>query len=156
MPWQKPAPSDVWRAVDVYLQHAYAGAQPPAAVRARLDKLRAAGDEHFFDSDLLERDVKESPTKLSLRLGNRAYPHMKLVIESSPDGAAHFFRADTHDRHCCPAPDSKEYAMFCELMEANRKAADEIEHAWADAGLPTFKEFLRQDLERRRSKSSLR
>ena len=58
MPWQKPAPSDVWRAVDVYLQHAYAGSQPPAAVRARLDKLRAAGDEHLFDSELLERNVK--------------------------------------------------------------------------------------------------
>ena len=46
--------------------------------------------------------------------------------------------------------------MFCQLMEANRKSADAIEHAWTDAGLPTFKEYLRQDLARRLSKSSLR
>ena len=154
--WPMPAPSDLWRAVELYLKHAYPGSAPPAAVRARLDKLRAGGDDELFESELFERDVKDEPTKLSLRLGNKTYPHMKLVIERSPDGAGHLLRADTHDRHCCPAPESKEYAMFCQLMEANRKSADAVEHAWTGAGLPTFKEYLRQDLARRLSKSSLR
>jgi hypothetical protein len=156
MSWPTPSASDIWRAIDLYLARAYPGATPPAAVCARIDKLRALPQDQLLASELFERDVKDDPTKFSLRLGNKTYPHMKLVIERSPDGAGYLLRADTHDRHCCPAPESKEYAIFCQLMESNRAIADDVEHAWVDAGLPTFKEYLRQDLARRRSKSSLR
>jgi hypothetical protein len=74
---------------------------------------------------------------------------MKLVIERSPDGAGHLFRADTHDRHIRPAPGSREEAAFRELMEFNQRLAQTIETAWEQRGLRTFKAFLREDLERR-------
>src|SRR5688500_15069207 len=150
MSWEKPSPAQVWRAIETYLAVAYGRAAPPAAVRTRLDALRSADEATFYDNASLERDAKEQPAaKYALRLGNPVYPHMKLVIEPSPDGRSHLFRADTHDQHVRPAPESKEHAMFCQLMDANQKFAQAIDDGWAKAGVPTFKEYLRRDLERR-------
>jgi hypothetical protein len=150
MEWQKPSLHEVWRAIDVYVQHAYAKTGPSTTVKSRLETLRKAHDGNFYDSPLLERDATQSPPqKFSLRLGNHFYPHMKLVIEPTPDRSGHMFRADTHDKHIRPSPNSKEYAMFTELMENNQKLSESIEAAWDQSGLPTFKRFLREDLARR-------
>ena len=145
----------------------------PSAVRARLETLRSTPDPAFYDCPVLERgpapsaaaggggagtrpaaagqEGEDGPSRYALRLGNRAYPHMKLVIERSPDGRAYLLRADTHDTHITPKPGSREYAAFQELAAANRTAADGIEAAWEAQGLPTFKKYLRDDLERRRA-----
>lgn len=144
-----PHPKQVWTAIDAYLRCAYGEAKTPAAVQKRLESLRAAGENgEFFASSAFERDT--NLRKFSLRLGNRFYPHMKLSIDERPDQEGFLFRADTHDRHICPAAASKEYDAFRELMEKNQQVAQSIEAAWNDGGLPTFKTYLKQDLERRR------
>jgi hypothetical protein len=81
---------------------------------------------------------------------------MKMAIEPAPDGRTFLFRADTHDQHVRPAPESKEYAMFCELMKMNQQMASAIETAWSAAGVPTFKDYLRHDLESRRTAAGYR
>ena len=139
----------VWRAVDVYLSVAYEGGAAPGAVQARLQKLRPLESSAFYASDVLERDPSATPVRWRLRLGNTLYPHMKLVIEPRPDGAGYLFRADAHDRHCCPPPESREHGAFCQLMDANRDFAERIEHAWGEAGIATFKSYLHEDLARR-------
>lgn len=163
MGWHKPDPPLVWRAIATYLSLAFDGppnahdvpAATPAAVRSRLERLRVAPAADFFASPAFERDpITPEPVKFSLRLGNRTYPHMKLVIDRAPDGSGFLFRADTHDGHCRPAPESRDYPMFCELMEANRELADRIEAAWAAQGIPTFKSFLRDDLARRKAQQA--
>jgi hypothetical protein len=182
MVWQRPSPRVVWKAIHIYLGHAYDGpttaameesmpddrdpyglsglpGHTPSAVRARLETLRSTPDETFYDSPVLERgptapkekDPKALPTKYSLRLGNRSYPHMKLVIDRAPDGQTYLLRADTHDAHIQPKPGSRDYAAFQELSRINHALAEQIETAWEAAGLPTFKKFLREDLERRRA-----
>ena len=145
-----PHPQQVWIAIDAYLRCAYDGAAPPKAVQSRLETLRKATENgDFYKSDVFERDSSQAPKKFSLRLGNRFYPHMKLSIDKRPDQSGFLFRADTHDRHICPTPASKEYARFRELMEMNQKLAQSIEAAWGEGGLPTFKTYLKQDLQRR-------
>jgi hypothetical protein len=159
MGWRKPEPSAVWQAVSSYLAAAYEGptgphdlpAGTPSAVRARLDSLRLVAHTDFYDSSVFERDLPGQPTKFSLRLGNKHYPHMKLAILRSPDGRGHLFQADTHDAHCRPAPGSRDYEVFIALMDKNREVAEHIESAWEAKGLPTFKGFLREDLARRRN-----
>jgi hypothetical protein len=148
MSWAKPVVSQVWRAIDVWIASAYGG-KPPTAIRDRVETLRNMPPAEFYDSTSLERDDAKTPSRYSLRLGSRMYPHMKLVIERSPDGKDHLFRADTHDRHIRPAPDSREYKAFSELMAANQKLAEQIEAQWETAGLRTFKQYLRDDLARR-------
>ena len=155
MSWPKPDPSAVWKAIEAYLARAYSGGKPPSAIEQRLLTLRSTTGEEFFSSPVFERDdAKPEPTRYSLRLGNRAYPHMKLVIERSPDGRMHLFRADTHDRHIRPKPDSREYAAFTELMKTNQTLAEQIEGDWAERGLNTFKSYLRRDLAARQQHSS--
>jgi hypothetical protein len=97
------------------------------------------------------RDNRDGPARYALRLGNRHYPHMKLVIDRAPDGRSYLLRADTHDAHCQPRPGSRESASFAELARQNRAVAEAIEARWEAVGLPTFKKFLRDDLERRKA-----
>jgi hypothetical protein len=159
--WCKPAIEEVFRAVEVYLQTAYAGGKPPTAVMQRLETLRNTPAEGFFECPVFERDAANKsasavssapnalPTRYAIRLGNKVYPHMKIVIEPAPHGGGHLFRADTHDRHIRPSPESREYKAFCELMEHNQSVAEAIETEWARSGLPTFRQFLRADLANR-------
>lgn len=148
--WQRPTAGDLEQALQLYIEHAYVGAAPPTAVRQRTDAVRAAGDAPF-DCPAMEREAGDDPARFNLRLGNRFYPHMKLVVERSPEGRSHLFRADTHDRHIQPPPGSKEADAFRELMAKNLSVANAIEAAWEAAGLPTFKQYLREDLARRKS-----
>ncbi len=134
----------------MYLAVAYEKSSAPAMIQSRIDPLRGADDEGFYEANCFEREQRRrADAKLSLRLGNHFYPHMKLLIEPTPDGSGYMFRADTHDKHIRPSPGSKEYAGFCELMDHNRKLSEAIESAWEKAGLLTFKKYLRQDLARR-------
>jgi hypothetical protein len=173
MAWHKPDPPVVWRAIAAYLAFAYdgpaaAGGLPtgtPSAVRARLDSLRRTDTSDFYNSSVFERDTtttgaagstaaaagSSGPARYALRLGNKHYPHMKLVIERAPAGQGHLFRADTHDAHVRPAPGTRDYHIFCQLMEKNRETAEKIEADWEAAGIPTFKSYLRDDLARRKA-----
>ena len=146
----KLPPDLLHRAAEIYVAHAYP-AGPPASVRGKLETLRSLGEGELLSSPLFERDKRLGASKVCVRLGNRFYPHMKLTIEVSPDGSKYLFRADTHDRHCAPAPGSRECEAFAQLMQKNQAIAQEIEAAWAEAGVPTFKTYLRDDLVRRRA-----
>jgi len=143
-----PEPAVVWKAIDAYLEVAFGGA-PPSAVRSRLETLRALDEKAFYESTVFERAGEGAAARMLLRLGNHFYPHMKLAIERRPDKRGYLFRADTHDAHCCPAESSREYGSFRQLMEMNRTVAHEIEANWEKKGVPTFKQFLREDLNRR-------
>ena len=123
-------------------------ATPPLTVQSTLAVMRSwAGP--FYKNRPLVPDLHNPPTCYTLRLGNRFYPHMKLVLQLSPDDRMWLFRADSHDKHVCPPPQAPEYQAFCKLMQDNQELVSRIETAWADQGLPTFKTYLREDLARR-------
>src|SRR5687767_13693724 len=148
MPWSRPDFPTLIKAIELYLQFAYPSATPPHAVRGRLETLRAS-ESNLYDSPAWERDTNNPPARYALRLGNASYPHMKLVIEPSPDQIGYLMRSDTHDKHITVAPGSREHAAFAQLMHRNHEIATAIEQAWTAAGILTFKEYLRQDLARR-------
>ena len=147
----KPDPAVVTQAIELYVREAY-GAEIPASVRMQLSTLKSwKGD--FFRSPIIAPDYNNPPRRYTVRLGNRYYPHMKLAVELGPDEKTFLFKADTHDRHCCPGPSDPEYNPFLKLMENNQKVADAVETAWASAGIPTFKSYLRDDLARRQAEA---
>ena len=141
MSWQRPSPSEVWQAIEAYLAVAYEGAPPPA-VAERLSLLRAASDSAFYECEAFER----AEGRFALRLGNRFYAHMKLVVETLPDGAP-YFRADTHDRHVLELVGSGD-PRLTELTERNQAIARAVEQAWSGLGLPTPREHWREKLAR--------
>jgi hypothetical protein len=146
-----PSPADVMHAVDVYMRLAY-GEQIPLTIRSLLGVLRSWKGE-FFRSPAIAADKEDPYRRLTIRLGNRQYPHMKLAMERSPDASTYLFRADTHDGHWLPPPEDPEYEPFRLVMEENQKIAQSIEAAWAQEGLPTFKTYLRDDLARRQAEA---
>jgi hypothetical protein len=142
-----PQSSQVWQAIDTYLRIAYPGTDKlPASVQGKLDVLRSACGA-LLKAPAFETD-EANPGKYSLRLGNRIFPHMKLVIDCRSAGGC-FYRADAHDAHCRPRDASPEMKAYQALIEQNHAISSAIETAWATEGLPTFKTFLRQDLSRR-------
>jgi hypothetical protein len=148
--WNKPGRDEVNKAINAYVAIAYGGLPLPKAVRQRVDALATAvDDDGLYDLAIFEVDKAQPVTRYAIRLGNRSYPHMKLVIESAPDGRSHLFRADTHDQHVRPQPGTRDAEAFTRLMGENQLIAEQIELAWEQAGLPTFKTYLRQDLARR-------
>ena len=145
----KPDQAQVLKAIDVYMPLAYGSDTPPVTVRSLIATLNGfAGD--FFSAPVFAKDPHVPPTRYSLRLGNSFYPHMKLVFQLSPNDEVFLFKADTHDKHCCPPERSAEHAAFMELMGKNQKLSERIEAAWGESGLPTFKTYLRDDLARRK------
>ncbi len=152
-----PDRTQILRAIDLFVEYAYAdGAQPGKSMQSGLADLRGRTDDaSFFASPLFLRPTKDTPVaSYTLRLGNRFYPHMKLVIQPSPDGTEMMYRADTHDRHLCPATGHPEYQAFMELRARNQQVAEAIEAAWAVAGICTFKTYLQNDLRRRRERQA--
>ena len=147
----KPDAAVVRRAIEIYVRTAYPEG-PPFAVRSMLAAQEGwAGD--FFESPTFVKDQGKPPTRYTMRLGNRAYPHMKLVCELGPDHQSFLLKADSHVGHFCPPPSNPEHAAFRKLMETNQQIVSEIESAWAGAGIPTFKTFLKDDLARRRQEA---
>jgi hypothetical protein len=127
--WERPPPADVWRSIEAYLALAYDDGPPPGPVLERLSRLRATPGTMFYACEAFER----LDDGFALRLGNRFYAHMKLVVEPSSAGVAHF-RVDTHDRHFldlvgAPGPG------LVELMDRNLAIARSIDEAWSALGL---------------------
>jgi hypothetical protein len=139
------------RAIDTYVRIAYPDG-PPVTVRSMLATQRGWKGK-FQDTPTFVKDRLVDPTKFQMRLGNAHYPHMKLTCELSPDGKQFLFKADAHDAHCCPPAGTPEHQEFRKLMEQNQQTVTAIENAWAAEGIPTFKSYLKEDLERRRAKS---
>jgi hypothetical protein len=136
-----PEPAETWRAIDLYLGLAH-DRNLPGAVAERLVRLRATPEEAFYACGAFERTGE----RLALRLGNRFYPHMKLVLEPSPDGPC-VFRVDTHDRHFLDLVGAAEPAL-AELIDRNAAIARAIEDGWSAAGLRTTREHWRDALAR--------
>ena len=148
----KPDAALVQRAIDVYVRNAYPDG-PPVAVRSMLATERSwAG--HLTDAPVFIKDDQKNTAKYSMRLGNAAYPHMKLVIERGPDGESWLFRADAHDAHCCPPAGSPEHEAFRQLMKSNQDVITRVEQGWAAEGVPTMKTYLQADLARRQKQQA--
>ncbi len=59
------------QAIEVYVGVAYDAALP-SAVRSRIETLKSLAPAEFFQSPIFERDAPIHPTRLAMRLGNRA------------------------------------------------------------------------------------
>ena len=154
MPDDRPDPTQVWKAIDLYMSDAYPSQEPPPTVRSLIALLRAWVGPLLNAPPFVKGGDAQRP-KFSLRLGNHVYPHMKFVVEPGPNNGRYLFKADTHDRHVCPPQDSPEFADFRKLMDENQRLSERIENDWAEQGLPTFKSLLREDLARRQQQASV-
>lgn len=148
------------RAMEMYLAAAYpaGGGGVPAAVAERVTAFTGLGAGEV-PVGMLEQSVAEAAESWALRLGQPLYPHMKLVVDPVPGaggtgggcrGYDFLLRVDAHDRHLHAPPSSPDAAWLAGIRASNKALVDKIEGDWAAAGLPTFKEYLRNQLEARK------
>jgi hypothetical protein len=88
----------------------------------------------------------------ALRLGQPRYNHMKLMVEPTPGGTGFLYRADAHDSYLHAPPGSPDAAPLAALRANNKEITEAIEAAWTAAGLPTFRAYLRTELEKRKAR----
>lgn len=140
------------RAVDLYLGVAYPNGAP-AGVKERVKGLEGLGDEEAVPEGLFEVTSGGGDKKsYALRLGQPIYPHMKLMVEACPGGGdGYVLRADAHDSHLHAPEGSPDAGPLAMLRASNKEITEKIEARWAEAGLPTFREYLRKEVERRRA-----
>lgn len=74
--------------------------------------------------------------RYSLRLGNRNYPFMKLVLQEHLLPGEYFFAVDTHDQMEIK-PDYPDYEQWSAVRRFNRELKRQIEQALAQAGIDT-------------------
>lgn len=138
------------QAARLYLAEAYGDAPLPAAVRERLQWPPGETLEDLAAGPPFERTPADAPLRacqrIRLRLGNRNYPHMKLGVDRIPDTDAWVLVADCHDKKLVTVVQESERGALESLMKYNADAKTRIERRWAEAGLPTFENYVRTRL----------
>jgi len=119
-------------ATDLYLKDAYPQGPPPQILK-KVEALHLINDTR----ELLDWDGFEfENNRYSLRLGNNAYPHMKLVFVVQGD--CHLFYVDAHDSHFTIAPSTPGFEGLLALRNANKSLKKTIEAHWLQSDLPVF------------------
>lgn len=153
------------QAIESYLKIAYPTGNIPEMVRERIGKVMILPAGSTVPESCFEVTESGGHKIYALRLGQPSYPHMKLIVEECPtcrdrSGTDHtepvpvLFRADAHDSHLQVPSNSPDAAPLAALRAINKQMTEAIEAAWVTQGLPTFQEFLRQELARRKGNAS--
>lgn len=127
----------VRRAIDIYLEHAYAAGCGKTRPAVKPAIAAAATTEELLGSFDKDHTSRPSAPRYTYQLGNARYPYMKLVLEEYLVEGEYFFIADTHD-DLEVLPSNPQYEGWLELKRANRSFKTEIERAWRVAGVPTL------------------
>jgi len=160
-------------AVRLYLEEAYGASPVSPEVRKRLawgdgesladlaagpgpnsnPNPNGAGGAGVAGAPGFERTPTDAPPRecqhLRLRLGNRAYPHMKLAVDRIPETDDWVLAVDCHDRHILASVPPDQRGALEALFRENAALKTRIERRWTEAGLPTFENYIRGRLRKR-------
>jgi CheY-like chemotaxis protein len=131
------SPELVSRAIALYQQIAYGTTGRPR--RAMVDVPEAGTAEsllRLFQKEVVETVPGYPCHRYSLRLGNRNYPFMKLLLQEHLVVGEFYFAVDTHDQMEI-GPDFPDYDAWMVLRRFNHELKIEIEAGFQQAGLDT-------------------
>lgn len=135
---QNLLPETVRQAIALYQEIAYGTASRPRrpAEAAAMDGADLEGVLAAFTKETFEPVPGRPCVRYSLRLGNRNYPFMKLVLQEHLLAGEFFFAVDTHDQMEIK-PDLPDYEAWMAVRRFNRDLKTRIEQAFDDRGLDT-------------------
>jgi len=123
----------VERAVSIYQDLAYGSVAP---------KRKAAGGDGgngplgLFHREQVECVPGHECQRFSMRLGNRNYPFMKLLLQEHLIAGEFFFAVDTHDQMEI-GPEFPDYEQWMAVRKFNGELKRRIEDSFEQAGLDT-------------------
>ena len=126
----------VQKAIAVYQDLAYGTGGRP---RRPVEPPTGGGVESLlamFQKEQVESIPGYPCHRYSLRLGNRNYPFMKLMLQEHLVAGEFFFAVDTHDQMEIK-PDYPDYEQWTAVRRFNRELKRQIEQGFATAGLDT-------------------
>ncbi|MCA8951885.1 MAG: response regulator [Planctomycetes bacterium] len=130
-------PGLLQRAIAIYQDLAYGktarGPRAPVELPAGTDPDALLG---VFQKEVVETVPGFPCHRYSLRLGNRNYPFMKLLLQEHLVVGEFFFAVDSHDQMEIK-PDYPDYEAWMALRRFNRELKLKIENEFAGAGLDT-------------------
>ncbi len=125
----------VSKAIAIYQDHAYGTGRPRRPVECPThggaDALLA-----MFQKEQSETIPGYPCHRYSLRLGNRNYPFMKLLLQEHLIPGEFYFAVDSHDQMEIK-PEYPDYEQFMAVRRFNRELKRKIEGAFAGAGIAT-------------------
>jgi CheY-like chemotaxis protein len=139
----------VAKAVAIYLDLAYGGGQ-----QRRVPVLELPEDAQpdavlgQFQREKVEDPAGQSCTRYTMRLGNRNYPFMKLLLQEHLVAGEFYFGVDTHDQMDI-RPDFPDYEAWMAVRRFNGNLRKRIEAQFVAEGLPTAATIC--EIARRRS-----
>ncbi|MBP8299183.1 MAG: response regulator [Planctomycetes bacterium] len=126
----------VQKAITIYQDLAYGTGGRP---RRAIEPPAGGGVESLlamFQKELVEPVPGFPCHRYSLRLGNRNYPFMKLMLQEHLVAGEFFFAVDTHDQMEIK-PDYPDYEQWVAVQRFNREIKQKIEAQFQTAGLDT-------------------
>ena len=126
------------RAIEIYLDHAYQRDDR----NQRWPKHELAADappEKVLELFQREEAPSESGApcvRFSMRLGNRNYPFMKLVLQEHILAGEYYFMVDTHD-HMDIKPSYPDYEAWQAVRRFNDELKRKIERDFTEHNIPT-------------------
>jgi len=150
-----PSASEIRRAVELYVAHAYGDAVPPA-VRKLLPGA-SFDPAKWLMGECAERDPSDAPLggvrSFALRLGNAGYPNMKLRLSRPPRERLFVLSVDSHDAFLRAPPGTRDQRELEALKRKNAEIAAAIHAAWDSAGLLTDRTYLRGKIREAKARS---
>lgn len=128
----------VSRAIDAYLELAY-GAASKGRDRPDLALGPTTGGEAvlgLFQRESVDGESGAALCRFTMRLGNRNYPFMKLLMQEHIVPGEFYFAVDTHD-HLDIKPDFPDYEAWQAVRRFNLEMKRKIEARFLELGLPT-------------------
>ncbi|MGC6487329.1 MAG: response regulator [Planctomycetota bacterium] len=131
----------VERAVTIYQDLAYGTVAPKRKAATGAD----GGDGPLgrFHREQVERVPGHACQRFSMRLGNRNYPFMKLLLQEHLVAGEFFFAVDTHDQMEI-GPEFPDFEQWQAVQRFNGDLKRRIEESFAQAGLDTAAVVRRQ------------
>lgn len=128
----------VSRAIDAYLELAYGAAskgrdRPDLALAP---KTRGEEVLALFQRESVDRESGAALCRFTMRLGNRNYPFMKLLMQEHILPGEFYFAVDTHD-HLDIKPDFPDYDAWQAVRRFNLEMKRKIEARFLELDLPT-------------------
>lgn len=125
----------VQKAIGIYQDLAYGSGRPRRPIDMPAD---ATCDRvlEMFQKEQVETIPGHPCHRYTLRLGNRNYPFMKLVLQEHLIAGEFFFAVDSHDQMEIK-PDFPDYDSWMAVRRFNRELKVQIEGSFQQAGLDT-------------------
>ena len=128
-------PRMVELAVSIYQDLAYGSGRPRRQVEPPHE---GSGEQVLatFQKEQIEPVPGHSCCRYSMRLGNRNYPFMKLLLQEHLVAGEFYFAVDTHDQMEI-GPEFPDYEQWMAVRRFNRELKRRIEEGFEQAGLDT-------------------